>query len=77
MIIGGKAKLYLQDIKTKEKICLKVSSKRPKVITIFPKIAHAVKNSGKETIHLVSAQNTIYNPQNPDTSPYLICEGNL
>jgi len=73
-IINGKAELYLEDIKTKEKICLKISSKKPKVITIFPKIAHAVKNPSKETIYLVSAQNTIYNPKNPDTFPYLICK---
>lgn len=71
-IIGGKAKLYLEDFKTKEKVSLELSAKKPIVITIFPKIAHAVKNSGKETIYLVSAQNTIYNPKNPDTFPYLI-----
>jgi len=71
-LIGGKAELYLEDLKTKEKICLKISPKKPKVITIFPKIAHAVKNSSKETIYLVSAQNTIYNPKNPDTYEYQI-----
>ena len=71
-IINGKAELYLEDIKTKEKICLKISSKKPKVITIFPKIAHAVKNPSKEIIYLVSAQNTIYNPKNPDTYEYQI-----
>jgi len=71
-IVGGKVELYLEDLKTKERICLKVSSKKPKVITIFPKIAHAVKNSGKEIVYLVSAQNTIYNPKNPDTFLYSI-----
>lgn len=74
LIIGGKADLYLEDLKTKKKICLKLSSKRPKVITVFPKIAHAVKNSGKETVYLVSAQNNIYHHKNPDTFPYLICK---
>lgn len=69
-IIGGKAELYLEDLKTKEKIYLKLSSKKPKVITVFPKIAHAVKNSGKETVFLVSAQSDIYNPKKPDTLPW-------
>lgn len=73
-IIGRKAELYLEDLKTKEKICLRISSKKTKVITIFPKIAHAVKNTSKKTIYLISAQNTIYNPKNPDTFPYLICK---
>ena len=71
-IISGKAELYLQDLKTKERICFKLFSKKPKVITVFPKIAHAVKNPSKEIIYLVSAQNTIYNPKNPDTYEYQI-----
>lgn len=73
-MVGGNGEIYLEDLKTKEKICLKLSSRKPKVITVFPKIAHAVKNTSKKTIYLVSAQNTIYNPKNPDTFPYLICQ---
>lgn len=71
-IVAGKAKLSLQDIKTKEKICFKLSSKEPKVITIFPNISHAVKNIGKEMAYLVSAQSDIYNPRNPDAFPWEI-----
>lgn len=69
-IAAGKAELSLEDIRTKEKIRLKISSIKPKVVTIFPKIAHTVKNSGREIAYLVSAQNTIYNSENPDTFPY-------
>lgn len=69
-ISKGKANIYLEDIKTQKKICLELSSKRPKVITIPPKIAHAVKNVGKETVYLVSGQNIIHNPKNPDTYPH-------
>ena len=65
-IVAGKAELSLQDIKTKEKIHFKLSPKEPKVITIFPYIAHAVKNIGKEIVYLVSAQSDIYNPRKPD-----------
>ena len=73
-VAGEKAELYLEDLETKKIICLKLSSKKPRVVTVFPKIAHAVKNSGKETVYLVSAQNTIYNPKNSDTFSYVVCE---
>lgn len=72
-IVGGEAEIFLEDIKTKEKIRLKISSRKPKVTTILPKVAHAIKNSGRKTIYLVSAQNNVYNPENPDTFGYLIC----
>lgn len=65
-VVAGKAKLCLQDIKDKKKICFKLSEKEPKVITISPGTAHAVKNVGKETVYLVSAQSDIYNPKSPD-----------
>ena len=71
-IVAGKAELSLHDIKTKEKICFKLSSKEPKVITIFPNIAHTVKNVGKEMVYLVSAQSDIYNPKKPDAFPWEI-----
>lgn len=66
-IISGKVEIHLQDIKTKEKVCLKASSDKPKLITIFPKTAHAVRNISEETVYLVSAQNDIYTPKKPDT----------
>jgi len=71
-LIGKGAELYLKNLQTKEKICLKLSTKKPKVITIFPKTAHAVKNTSKEIIYLISAQNTIYNPKNTDTYEHQI-----
>lgn len=70
-IVAGKAKLVLQDIKTKEKKLFILSSKKPRVITIFPKTAHSVKNIGKETVYLVAAQNDIYNPKKPDNFPWV------
>lgn len=74
LIIRGKAEFYLADLKTEEKVCFKISPNKATVITVFPKIAHAVKNSGKGIAYLVEAQNTIYNPKNPDTFPHLICK---
>jgi len=71
-VVAGKAKLVLLDIKTKEQIYFKLSSKEPKVITIFPKIAHTIKNVGKEMVYLVAAQSDIYNPKKTDSFLYKI-----
>ena len=71
-VIAGKAKFCLKDVKDKRKICFELSEKHPKVITIFPGVAHAVKNIGKETVYLASAQSDIYNPKSPDAYPYKI-----
>lgn len=73
-IAAGEAEISLEDIKTKKKIHLKVSAKKPQVVTIFPKIAHAVKNIGKEVVYLVSAQNDIYNHKKPDSVSKIICK---
>ena len=74
LVVGGKAEYYLEDPKTKEKIRLKLNSKNPKVITVFPKIAHAVKNIDNEIIYFIEADSEIYNHRKPDASPYLVCE---
>jgi dTDP-4-dehydrorhamnose 3,5-epimerase len=65
-VVAGKAELFLQDVKTKAKVRFKLSPKQPKVITVFPNISHAIKNVGKETVYLVSAQSEIYNHRKPD-----------
>ena len=72
LVIGGKAEFYLGDPKTKEKIRLKLNSKKPKVITIFPKIAHAVKNVDNKTIYFIEADSAVYNHKKPDSFPYCV-----
>jgi dTDP-4-dehydrorhamnose 3,5-epimerase len=72
LILNGKAKLYLEDLKTKKKVCLTLSSNTPRVVTIFPRVAHALKNISKKTIYLVSAQSDIYSFKNPDTFSYQV-----
>ena len=74
LVVGGKAEYYLEDPKTKEKIRLKLNSKNPKVITVFPKIAHAVKNIDNKIIYFIEADSEIYNHEKPDANPYLVCE---
>lgn len=74
LVIGGKAEFYLENPKTKEKVRLKLNSKKPKVITVFPKMAHAVKNIDNKIIYFIEADSQIYNHKKPDATPYLICE---
>lgn len=66
-IINGKAKFCLKNPKTQERICFRISSKNPRVITVFPKIAHAIKNIDQKTIYFVEADSSIYNHKKPDS----------
>lgn len=69
-IAGGSAQICLEDIKTKAKELIDTTPEKPQRITINRNIAHAVKNISGETIYLFSAQNNIFDPQNPDTYEY-------
>ncbi len=70
-IVKGEGKLYLKDLKGKKKV-LKISEKLKRMIEIPSNTAHAIKNTGKETLFLVSAQDDLYNPKNPDTYTFSI-----
>ena len=74
LVIGGKAEFYLENSETKEKIRLKLNPIKPKVMTVFPKIAHAVKNIDNKIIYFIEADSEIYNHEKPDANPYLVCE---
>ena len=74
LVIGGKAEFYLENSETKEKIRLKLNPIKPKVMTVFPKIAHAVKNIDNKIIYFIEADSEIYNHKKPDANPYLVCE---
>lgn len=69
-ILKGEGRLYLKDLKSNRKKIIKVSEKLKRTIEIPPFVAHALKNTGRETLYLVSAQNDVYYPKNPDTFPY-------
>jgi len=71
-VFGGRVELILQDVGTKEKVRFRLSSENLRVITIFPYVAHTVRNIGKETVYLVSAQSEIYNHKKPDAVPWMI-----
>jgi len=73
-ICKGEAEIYLENIETKEKNIIKVSSKTPQRITIPLGVAHSVKNTGESIAYLISAQSDVYNPKDTDTFSYLVCE---
>jgi len=56
VIMSGKAKIILEDIKTKERkeILLDASENHIKRIRYGPNIAHAIKNISKETLFLTA-----------------------
>jgi len=72
MVVGGTAEFCLVDSTTEEKVCFRLSGKNPKVITVFPKIAHAIKNIGKKMIYFIEVDSAVYNHEKPDAVPYLI-----
>lgn len=72
-LVAGRARLVLEDIKTKKRASFLLSEEKPQVITIYPNISHAVKNIGRGLAYLVSAQDDIYNPKKSDRFPYEIC----
>ena len=74
LVIGGKAEFYLENSETKEKIRLKLNPIKPKVMTVFPKIAHAVKNIDNKIIYFIEVDSSVYNHKKPDANPYLVCE---
>lgn len=71
-LIAGKVKVVFQDVKTKEKDSFCLSEKTPKVITFFPYVSHAIKNSGDKTAYFISGQSDLYNPGKPDVFPWKI-----
>lgn len=71
-LVKGRVRLTLEDIKTKKRVSFDLSSRNPKVVTAFPCIAHALKNTGKETAYLVAAQSDLYDPKNPDRFFYSV-----
>lgn len=72
LVIGCKAEFYLENPKTEEKIRLKLNPQKPKVITVFPKIAHAVKNIDNKIVYFIEVDSEIYNHKKPDANPYYL-----
>jgi len=67
-LIQGKAELQLEDIYTKEKICLCLDSDNPQTIFVPNKIAHSFINHARDPFILIAYSDQQYDPA--DTIPY-------
>lgn len=70
-VVQGEALLLLRYPEGKQEE-LMLSSNKMMLIEIPPGVAHAIKNTGKSDMHLLSAVDEVYNPENSDTFPILL-----
>ncbi|MFH1780311.1 MAG: WxcM-like domain-containing protein [Candidatus Micrarchaeota archaeon] len=66
-IIGGKALLALKDVNTGETQEIELNSEEPVVVKIPPKVIHAIKNTGTDTLYHLAYISKTFDPENPDT----------
>ena len=68
LFVLGQGEILLEDIETKEKMTIKTDE--PKLVTIYPKTYHLIKNMSDKVIYFVEAKDSIYDPKNTDTHIY-------
>lgn len=67
LVIEGKIKISIKNIKTNKKKIIIANGSDPKLIEINPNTVHSFKNIGKEKATLIAFVNEMFNPQKPDT----------
>ncbi len=70
VVVQGKGKLVIEQIKTKNRKTHYLDEKNIKGTKIVPKHAHAIKNIGKTPMILLVYCSEIYNPKDTDTFFY-------
>ena len=66
-VVKGTAKLFLEDITSKERTDLTLSSEYPTIVKIPPKIRHGLENVGRSKMYLIVVSNMVFEPNDPDT----------
>ena len=69
-IIKGEAEIILENINTKEKKKLTPTSEKIEEIKIPPFWSHAIRNTGKGELYILSYVDEIYDEKDPDTFFY-------
>lgn len=69
-ILQGRIKLYLEDVRTKEKKTYIVSAKKLEFVEMEPFIAHTVENVGKEEMIFFELIDEPFNIDSQDTYPH-------
>ena len=66
-VAKGKARLILEDNKTKERKELILSIENPKTVEISPNITHIIENIGNDEMYLIVIVNEVFDPKDTDT----------
>ena len=67
LVINGKAKFYMKDVSSNQKIELILNDKLPRVIETIPGWQHYIKNIGQSELSVLLWSNEVYNVKKPDT----------
>ena len=66
-VVKGTAKLFLEDIISKERKELILSGDEPAIVKIPPKIIHRLENIGRNKMYLIVVSNMVFDHNDPDT----------
>ena len=69
-VIQGKARLYLYDMKTKEKYSTILRGNKPEIVEISSPTVHTIENIGSEQLIFFEIVNEQFNPMDEDTFPF-------
>ncbi len=66
-VVKGKARLVVEDTKSKARKTLVLSGDSPAIVKIPPNISHAIHNIGDDEMYLVIIVNEVFDPNDTDT----------
>ena len=69
-VLQGAAEICLSDPSTGASGRIPLDGRRPGVVRIPPMVAHAVRNTGTETLMLLAYISEAFDPRDPDTYPW-------
>lgn len=69
-LISGAASMKLEDISTKERFFMKLTSSDPVTIMVPPNVAHLFQNESTEDFVLLAYTNTLYDPADTIVYPF-------
>lgn len=72
VVLRGKAKIYLEDLNTKEKTEFEVKGEKPELVEMMPMLAHAIENIGNNDLYLLGIVSEPLDPNDQDTFPYKV-----
>lgn len=71
-VIGGEGELILSDMVSEQREHITLKGDQPTVVTIPAGVAHAIRNQGDTEMVVLAYITEPYNPDDPDTFPFLL-----